>query len=125
MKGNAVPIATNDVPMTSGRTMPTRSTQRPARTENSIGSTANTATSMPTLKVDSPICRAVSDTVIRPPVSATWFIIASRHSSTAPENSGEPEGEEGDLLEVDTALTAFILFVSSPYVEARFFCSAA
>ncbi|KAG0754470.1 hypothetical protein G6F22_020979 [Rhizopus arrhizus] len=71
IKGNAVPIATNDVPMTRGRTMPTRSTQRPARTENNIGSTANTATSVPTLKVDRPICSAVSETVIRPPVRAT------------------------------------------------------
>ncbi|MCY1524669.1 hypothetical protein D9M68_596130 [compost metagenome] len=82
--------------------MPTRSTQRPARTENSMGSTANTATSVPTLKVDSPICSAVSETVMRPPVRATWFIMASRHSMTAPENSGELEGEEGDLWEVDT-----------------------
>ncbi|MNT46582.1 hypothetical protein D3C72_1832390 [compost metagenome] len=71
MKGRKVPIATRVVPMTSGRTMPTRSTQRPARTENSMGSTANTATSVPTLKVDSPICSAVRETVMRPPVSAT------------------------------------------------------
>lgn len=86
--GKAVPTATSVVPVTSGRTMPTRSTQRPARTENSIGKTANTATRVPTLKVDSPICSAVRDTVIRPPVSATWFNMASRHNSAAPENSG-------------------------------------
>ncbi len=101
-KGSAVPTATSVVPVTSGRTMPTRSTQRPARTENSIGSTANTATSVPTLKVDRPICSAVSETVIRPPVSATWFSMASTHNSAAPENSGAALFEEGEGGELDT-----------------------
>ncbi|CPN54450.1 Uncharacterised protein [Bordetella pertussis] len=69
-KGRAVPKVTSEEPITSGRTTPILSTQRPACTEANIGSTANTATSMPTVKVDRPSFRAVSETVMRPPVRA-------------------------------------------------------
>src|SRR5690606_40459822 len=53
--------------------------------------------SFPTRR-SSDLCRAVSDTVMRPPVSATWFSMATTHSRPAPENSvaagvGEGEGD--------------------------------
>ncbi|KAG1336926.1 hypothetical protein G6F61_014945 [Rhizopus arrhizus] len=104
--------------------MPTRSTQRPARTENNIGSTANTATSVPTLKVDRPICSAVSETVIRPPVRDVIHHCqqAQQHRpgifrGTGRRGGGSVGGRHG--------VTAFILGGSSVYVEARVFCTAA
>ena len=38
----------------------------------------------------------------QPPVSATWFSMASTHNSAAPENSGAALFEEGEGGELDT-----------------------
>src|SRR5690606_33983714 len=111
------------LPSTTGRRTPTWSIHWPARTDISIGMKANTATSAPTMKVDRPNCSAVRDTVIRPPVSAMWFSIATTHNMPAAGNSVAEEGGEGEDEVADTALTTAILCLTCSSVEPPVFAA--
>src|SRR5690606_2630055 len=95
----------------------------PGPTDTSIGMKANTATSAPTMKVDRPNCSAVRETVIRPPVSAMWFSIATTHNMPAAGNSVAEEGGEGEDEVADTALTTAILCLTCSSVEPPVFAA--
>ncbi len=65
--GTAAPATRPADPMRMGLRTPTRSERRPALTANSMGSSAYSAISTPTMKGDAPRESASSDTVTRLP----------------------------------------------------------
>jgi len=65
--GSAAPHASTASPIITGRRGPSRSISRPALTERNIGTTANSATSAPTVKADAPSLSAKSVVVMRLP----------------------------------------------------------
>ncbi len=76
--GRIAPIAISAEPTRIGQRVPMRSDTRPAATESSIGSSAYSDISTPTVNGEAPIDSASSDTMTRLPASTEWFAIPSR-----------------------------------------------
>ncbi len=68
--GSSMPPSINRTPVRVGRHGPTASSQRPARTAISIGTSANSAIITPTVKVDALFASAYSEPVMRADTNA-------------------------------------------------------